>query len=1833
MRHSARCVFAFLLIIISSLHSDEELIQLKMQSCLSSFDGMPSTIVGQHVNTATGEFVDFEVDLEIPSIDPLTLQRSYCSGSPSGVLGVSSYLNHAMFGMGTYEQIVLPAYDFVDVRFILCEAHGAVRQYNGRCDNKTDYCILTRPYHKGVTNCGSGEISARTNILNDRCRMEAFLYRGGCDCSVTTGAGNVRRYQYTFRHEQLALELQTEVKPNLSLIEYAYKKDPYYLKKISATNRNRTKTNSSIDVELLGKMKNDPIVKYTGCDGRKVTYHLKSKPMLHLTKVERTDRPSLLYSHTPSAHSKSPPLVSKKVLRTNRELFTLVEAEYYTKGENQRGRLPKIKSGDLQVDRVKMLKAPIGIDQTPVMTHLFDYYKGKEGKEKIFITDVYDALYHKSSYHYDDENWLLSLEKFTGIYPNHTLYTRQRYIWEEKGKEKIGHLKSTHIEDGKGRKYQARTYEYDEKGNVKFEKLYGNITGKGAAVIRDFHSCDCMVKESTFYDDAYNMVKSIKSGLKTHIYTYKPNTNLIESELILDGNKIKIRTFYDYDDNGAVIEKIVDNGTTRSKANFTDVTQRLITRYQNRETAPACGLPEVVDEFYSEKQGLLIHLRKQINSYSPRGYLEEQVHFDGANRKLYTLTWKYDDHGNVYEETDLLGNVITREFDGRNNVIEESDSKTGVTVINHYDFANRLYKREEKHPNKDHFISTYKYNLQSKCVSSTDRFQNETINDYDDFGRLIKTTYPPMLDENGVLANPVVEKGYDIFDNVTAVTDSKGNRTSTRYNILGKPIEIKYPDGTSEKYEYHLDGSLAKSIAKNGVITIYTTDFLGRTTKTETFSPDNKLLYETTATFDGFNMLTSTDAEGVTTTYTYDGAGRKSTIKVNEQYTHLEYDAQGNLYKTTQRTGPEASDVTVKIQIYNKYNQLEEARTEDAKGNVLKKEGYRYDPAGNRSHVTKYFNDKPSTTITKYNSHNLPHDIRDQEGNVTYIEYDYKFSNEQGQYVLKTTTTDPLGVKRVLVMDVASRPKVEEKLDPFSQVISHQETFYDSTGKKMRVNHLVMAPDGSQREVINSWNYNQMGEVLVEIEAEGTDLRKITEHHYNTLGQKDLITKPDNTQIIHTYDVLGRLQDYHADDNSFSYTFKYDWINQIREVSDNIANTKTIRDYDEDNNLKNESLGNELNLSYRYDRLNRPTRVILSDQSTIELFYNAAHLKAIKRISSNGEELYAHEYSRYDLSGNLLEAQMINNLGTITLAYDALGRNIGIASPYWSQEVPKDGYDPLGNLLKHTITSKEGITDFQYDYDHIYQLVSEKGTHNHSYVNDSLYNRVNKDGAPHQVNALNQLSDDSKMLYTYSTNGNLETMKNEQMDYLFEYDALDRLTSVTQGSEQHRYYYDFSNRRLSKSRFVKEGSEWQQGATIRYLYQGQNEIGAVDDSGKIVELRVLGLSRGAEIGGAVAHEIDGKVLAPIHDLAGSVSSLISPDQGIYAAYSYSAYGEVTASPDSFWNPWQFSSKRLDPETGFNNFGRRYYNPETGRWITPDPLGFEGGPNLYAYLLNNPLTHFDLYGLIGTNISNSRGFQALELLAKVPGYLVEICGNFMPVPALADQFIKTGRFMRGEGFTLENPNPHSHKCSPTPGKILSGISHIFVNGIFNSCRNMHETSEQLSKSYGGMQVENVYNASHGVMCDLLECAGQALGIRTRSVDVMLETIRDELKQLGPDGKLMISAHSQGGLITHCALKHLSEAEKAQIHVVTYGTAKVISDNSLGSAKNYISTRDGVPFLLNSFKIIQAGLGGNQSNIKFLQSKRLPIIDHPINNTYADAMVDEGDWFQQHQLRGI
>ncbi|MBA3603010.1 MAG: RHS repeat-associated core domain-containing protein [Parachlamydiaceae bacterium] len=325
---------------------------------------------------------------------------------------------------------------------------------------------------------------------------------------------------------------------------------------------------------------------------------------------------------------------------------------------------------------------------------------------------------------------------------------------------------------------------------------------------------------------------------------------------------------------------------------------------------------------------------------------------------------------------------------------------------------------------------------------------------------------------------------------------------------------------------------------------------------------------------------------------------------------------------------------------------------------------------------------------------------------------------------------------------------------------------------------------------------------------------------------------------------------------------------------------------------------------------------------------------------------------------------LIGKAGKARYTYDENGRSIGLDYDCWNEVI--NSYDKAGNILSRSIKEPAKTTNCSYRYDDFYQVTHEGGVAKHSYNFDSLNNRTKKDGKKLKLNKINQLLNDSNTQYSYDLNGNLTKRASATETLSFNYDALDRLISITSKNKRTTYAYDAQNRRLSKrvDKKNKLATGWDLGKPYKFLYVGQNDVGSYDDKGNAIELRLLGLSKGAEIGAAVAVELGGKVYAPLHDHIGNVTALIDAETGKgFEFYRYTAFGEETLlnehgeEIDSSINPWRFSSKRNDSETSFVYFGRRYYEPVTGRWITPDPLGHADGLNVYAFVHNRPLTTF------------------------------------------------------------------------------------------------------------------------------------------------------------------------------------------------------------------------------------------------------------------------------------
>lgn len=143
---------------------------------------------------------------------------------------------------------------------------------------------------------------------------------------------------------------------------------------------------------------------------------------------------------------------------------------------------------------------------------------------------------------------------------------------------------------------------------------------------------------------------------------------------------------------------------------------------------------------------------------------------------------------------------------------------------------------------------------------------------------------------------------------------------------------------------------------------------------------------------------------------------------------------------------------------------------------------------------------------------------------------------------------------------------------------------------------------------------------------------------------------------------------------------------------------------------------------------------------------------------------------------------------------------------------------------------------------------------------------------------------------------------------------------------------------------------------------------------------------------------DGQYAYTLHweyDHLGNIIALLDTEGQLVESYRYTSFGEtqVFNPGQQINNPWRYSSKRFDQETGFFYFGQRYYAPEIGRWITPDPAGFADGSNLYAYVHNQPLRYIDPDGRFAMFLIPIAISMAAEYcLPAASVYLAEYAGG-------------------------------------------------------------------------------------------------------------------------------------------------------------------------------------------------------------------------------------------------
>lgn len=1510
---------------------------------LGSREADPSSLV-ENVSTIHGDYTEVEVDLTVSAPDSLILSRFYSSRDPleTATLGGWRFNPQCFLSVrerarnGKHKQLIAH----------VGNPDGPILTYIGwqnteRATERTVLEIDVQEEALGIANTAKGSITRSTNLKNNR------LYYNFSDESfeLLLCSGGKRFYK---KHPTKELYLIThEILPSGNKIFYEFD-GKTQLTCIKETNASEKKVLAWIKIHY------DDGIHIESSDGKTVDYHFEQDPSgaSLLTKVTRSDKPSLNYQYQVAGNRA---LLTRKTLPEGR----FIEIEYD----------PAFKVRSIT---------------SPASATLFSYDEG--------YTEVNGPGNQRTLYRFDEFLQLVEIEH----YLNGSLYRVHKKSWDE------GNLISTSVENANGEVFYHKRFEYDRESNITEEREYGNLTGaspqplilnkNGAAnqdgQPRNYSYFKGQNTEGFFQGDAMG------TGIK---YWYKKGTNLLVKKFVLASGSdteeetqntgIKKRYFYEYNEDAALVRVVVDNGSSQRIEDLRDVTERTITCISPKQQLPNIGAPEVIEQKYlsSNKKSELL-LKKTVNQFDSEGNMVCQSIYDDHLSYRYSLYKKYQ-NGQVVSETDPLGNETIYTYDANFNLISQSHSGTGTLVEYGYDLRNRLIFTSERDSSGNRLETRVCYDAAGNKLSEIDRFGNETLYDNDDLGRPVRIAHPGSVD--GLQATYTYT--YDLFDNPISVTDPLGRVISKSYNVHGKPTAIRYLDGTQETFKYYSGGSLHQYTGRDGITQEFRYDDVGRLDFTKYYGRSSKFSgapFKAIAYFyDAFHKIAENDEMGIRTTCSYDAAGRLELVRKisndsdyddedqDKEVSKVEfiYDALGRTQGV--KTWKSSKIFTLEVKEYDLLDRVIEERTEDSKGIVLVKSRYVYNNAGKLAQVIGYPQNKESVLMRyEYDGFGRLCKTTNAAGHCTKIFYDDAYVNEWGQKVQKRTLIDPIGNQTEEIFDAEGRLVKITKKDQFGQLLTHSEACYDHSGNKVLERASVIAAGQPPR------TYEMQGSYINDqLQTLGGSGEQTSKFEYNAYG--DVVTKysPGSKEpLTYRYSDSGNLEaiSYKEGRENFVHEVRYDLKDNITEIEMD-GGPKIIYDFDDLGRLVSEIVEDQFG-SYQVDRTyNREDKIRilkLPDGSWIEYIYQGPFVKKAERFSKGKEKLYTYLIAARDQMGNILEEVLPKDLGLRKQTWDEAGRRTAIITDFLKDKVPEGGYDPLENIKKRELTLNHTVNEIDYEYNELSQLTAEDGELQRKYAYDSIGNRLKKNSSSYKVNGLNQLIEAEDTSYTFHPSGTLATKTVNGKTWVYQINPLNQIVSIKDPDQNSiTFTYDLTGKRLSK-RIESNGKKAQ---VFRFFYLGDTEIGCINEKGVITELKVPANPNNPEAP-AIAIEIKKTTYIPLYDLQGNIACLLDPsERKIAESYHYSAFGEEkilsatgrAMSDSKVENPWRYRGKRMDKEVGLIYFGKRFYDPEIGRWISPDPAGTIDGPNLYAYTHNNPISYVDYFGLSSTPAEN------------------------------------------------------------------------------------------------------------------------------------------------------------------------------------------------------------------------------------------------------------------------
>ena len=502
-------------------------------------------------------------------------------------------------------------------------------------------------------------------------------------------------------------------------------------------------------------------------------------------------------------------------------------------------------------------------------------------------------------------------------------------------------------------------------------------------------------------------------------------------------------------------------------------------------------------------------------------------------------------------------------------------------------------------------------------------------------------------------------------------------------------------------------------------------------------------------------------------------------------------------------------------------------------------------------------------------------------------------------------------------------------------------------------------------------------------------------------------TKADNRQIIikaygtslqqnyatYTYSPNGKTASV-MDANGNVTTYDYDGHDRLSRLNLPSKNKGTISSpnlpdgsdyerysYDPNGNLLTKRKRDGKIITMTYDALNRIIKKTPQGQTAVEYRYNRIglqievkfagsaasirhHYDSVGRLSSTNDRGRTLSYA-YDKASNRTMVKWPDQF-YVSYDYDALNRVTAVKEK-GSVILGRYDYDTAGRRSSLTL-GNGAVTSYDYHDDNALKSLS----HNVAGTADDVrwdygFNKVNQltkktlSGGSHlalykwqpsskkndiyQSNGLNQYSNIAGASLSYDKNGNLTG----DGIWSYIYNTENMLTSATkQGHLRASFTYDSVGRRSSKTSDT--------GAMI-FLHDGVEEVADYNANGTLLRRYVHGSGVDEYLVMYTGSGTENKSYYHSNH-QGSIIALSNQTGSVTEQHNYDSYGN---SDDLTGNPFRYTGRRLDPETGLYYYRARYYSPAIGRFLQTDPIGYGDGLNWYAYVGNDPMNTTDSTG--------------------------------------------------------------------------------------------------------------------------------------------------------------------------------------------------------------------------------------------------------------------------------